>query len=227
MTMSATADRLRVVLLDQHALIRGAFRMLLEAQTQFTLVDEAVPGPEAVDLVAQHQPDLILLNLVLPPHALALIPPLLSAAAQTRLLVVTAPHDDQVQRQALQLGAWGIVHTDHPPAVLVAAITTVHAGGVWAERQLLARVLTDRVRAAHSTDRDPELRKLATLTARERAVITLVATGLRSQEVAQRLALAESTVRHHLTSIFDKLGVASRAELIVYAYRYGLATPPL
>ncbi len=227
MTMSSTAECLRVVLLDQHALIRGAFRLLLEAQPQFTIVGEAVPGPEAVALVAQHQPDLILLNLLLHAQALELIPPLLTAAAQTRLVVVTAPHDDPVRRQALHLGALGVVHTDHPPAVVVEALTKVHGGEVWADRQLLARVLTDRVRAALPRDRDPELRKIATLTAREREIIGLVATGLRNRDLAQRLALAESTVRHHVTSIFDKLGVASRAELIVYAYRYGLATPPL
>jgi DNA-binding NarL/FixJ family response regulator len=227
MTMSSTADGLRVVLLDQHALIRGALRMLLEAQPHFTIVGEAVPGPEAVALVAQHQPDLILLNLLLQAHALELIPLLLTAAAQTRLVVVTAPHDDPVRRQAMHLGALGVVHTDHPPAVVVEALTKVHGGEVWADRQLLARVLTERVRAALPTDRDPELVKSAMLTEREREIIALVATGLRSQEMAQRLGLAESTVRHHLTAIFAKLGVTGRAELIVYAYRYGLATPPL
>ncbi|MDQ5827962.1 MAG: response regulator transcription factor, partial [Chloroflexota bacterium] len=111
MTRPSTADGLRVVLLDQHALLRGALRMLLEAQPHFTIVGEAVPGPAAVALVAQHQPDIILLNLVLQPHALELIPPLLTAAEQTRLLVVTAPHDDQMRRQALHLGARGILHT--------------------------------------------------------------------------------------------------------------------
>ncbi len=227
MARSANADRLRVLLLDQYALIRGALRTLLALQPQFAVVGEGVPGPDAVALVVQHQPDIILLNLLLHTQALELIPLLLTAAAQTRLVVVTAPHDDQVRRQAMHLGALGVVHTDHPPAVVVEALTKVHGGEVWADRQLLARVLTDRVRAALPRDRDPELIKIATLTAREREIIALVATGLRNQELAQRLALAESTVRHHLTAIFDKLGVAGRVELIVYAYRYGLATPPL
>src|SRR3712207_8902166 len=101
MTRPSTADGLRVVLLDQHALLRGALRLLLEAQPQFTIVGEDVPGPGAVALVAQHQPDLILLNLLLHAQALELIPPLLTAAAQTRLLVVTAPHAAEEQSQAL------------------------------------------------------------------------------------------------------------------------------
>jgi DNA-binding NarL/FixJ family response regulator len=221
--LPASGDGLRVVLLDQYTFLRGAFRALLVAHPQFTIVGEAVPGPGAVEVVAQHQPDLILLNLLLQPHALELIP-LLVTAAQAQLLVVAALHDMEVHGQAVHHGATGVIPADQPPAVLLTAIAAMRTGELWVERQVLAQVLTNLVQGCADREGDAERRKLATLTQRERAVMALVAAGLPNREIAQCLRLAEATMRHHLTSVFDKLGLVGRAELIVYAYRHGLVT---
>jgi DNA-binding NarL/FixJ family response regulator len=97
---------------------------------------------------------------------------------------------------------------------------------VWLEGTMIASVLGELTRRSGPPPPDPEGAKIATLTAREREVIALIGEGLKNRQIAKRLFISETTVRHHLTSIFDKLGVADRLELVIYAYRHGLLKPP-
>jgi len=217
---------IRVVLLDQRTLIRSALRALLERQPHLVVTAEAVPGPDAVLVVTEHQPDIILLNLTPQAQELELIPALLTAADHARLLVVIEPWDREMPRQAVHLGAAGVVRTDQPPKVLLTAIAKVHAGELWADRRVLAQVLVDIVQRRVHGHPDPERVKLARLTEREREVITVLGQGLPNLQIAARLSITQDTVRHHLTSIFQKLEVDDRVALLVYAYRYGLAPFP-
>ncbi len=224
--MAAPIGRIRIVLIQESPLLRAGLRVLLEQQG-LVIVGEATTCPQAVDLARQEQPDILLVALDrMLPSSLDQLPAVLTAAARARLLVVLSPHEQALQQQAVRLGATGIVWRDEPPATLFRAIEKVHAGEVWIDRMVMARVLAGMVQARGSTDPDPEIAKIATLTAREREVIALIGEGLKNKQIASRLSITETTTRHHLTSIFSKLGVTDRLALVIYAYRYGLAHPP-
>lgn len=124
------------------------------------------------------------------------------------------------------LGALGIVRKEKAPEVLISAIERVYAGEAWLDTSLMAKVITELSHTGKDTDRDPEEVKKASLTAREKEVIAFLAKGLSTKELAEHLFISEKTVGHHLGSIFSKLGVANRSELIVYAYRNELAELP-
>ena len=225
--MSTVPPPIRILIVEDHVIVRAGLRMLLESQPDLRVVGEAGTCADALTVTTREQPDLILLDLDLSGEmALASIPDLLAAAPQTRILILTGVRDLELHRQAVRLGALGLVVKDKATEVLLQAIAKVHAGEVWLERTMIARVLGDITRARRAPAVDREVAKIATLTDREREVITLVGEGLRNKQIADRLAISETTVRHHLTAIFAKLEVTDRLELVIYAYRHGLATLP-
>ena len=155
-----------------------------------------------------------------------MITELMAAPAEARIIILTGLRDPEAHRQAVLLGAMGIVKKEKAAEVLISAIQRVHAGEAWLDPSLMAGVLSEMTRAGKTRKADPETEKIATLTNREREVIALIGEGIKNKEIAERLFISETTVRHHLTSIFAKLGVADRVELLIYAFRHGLANPP-
>jgi two-component system nitrate/nitrite response regulator NarL len=145
---------------------------------------------------------------------------LLAAAPTARMIVLTGVQDAELHRRAVYLGAMGLVLKDKAYMVLLKAIERVQAGEVWLERAMVAHVLTRMTRT--DARPDSEAAKIATLTERERGVITLIGAGLKNQQIADRLCISRVTVGHHLTSIFGKLGVSDRLALVIYAYRHKL-----
>ncbi len=224
--MSATtSNRIRILLIDDHALVRAGLVTLIEHRPGLTVVGEAASRSEALAIAAREQPDVILLDLDLGgENSLDFLPTLLAAAPTARVILLTGMRDPEVHRRAVRLGAMGVVLKDQATEVLIKAIERVHAGEVWLDRSMLATVLSELSPTRAKAEVDPETAKIATLTAREREVIALLAEGLPSKQVAERLFISEATVSHHLGSIFNKLGVTNRLELVVYAYRHGLAT---
>jgi DNA-binding NarL/FixJ family response regulator len=191
------------------------------------VVGEAANQSEALAVAACEQPDVILLDLVLDgTSSLDLLPELFTVASAARVLILTGVSDPDLHRQAVNRGAMGLVLKGKSIDVLLQAIEKVHRGEVWLEPAMIANVLSDITRSKNGTQRNPEEAKIATLSPRERQVITVVGEGLRNKQIAQRLFISEVTVRHHLTSIFSKLDVAERLELVIYAYRHGLAKMP-
>jgi len=202
--------------------------MLLESQPGITVVGEASTCADALALATGTQPDVIVLDLDLGgENAVQSIPTLLRATPDTRILVLTGVRDPEVHRQAIRHGALGLVCKEKAVETLLQAITKVRAGEVWLEPTMIARVLGDLTRSQTSPRTSPEAAKIATLTGREREVITLIGEGLRNKHIAERLYISEATVRHHLTSVFAKLDVSDRFELAIYAYQHGLAKPPV
>ena len=198
--------------------------MLIDSWSGLQVVGEAANRSEALTIAAREQPDIVLLDLDLGGcSGLDFLPELLAAASQTRVLILTGVYDSELHRQAVRLGAKGLVLKEKTAEVLLKAIERVHAGEVWLGRSMIATVL-DELNGTKQTD--AEKAKIAALTARECEVITLIGQGLRNKEIAQRLFISETTVRHHLTSVFDKLGVSERLELMIYAYRHSLAKIP-
>ena len=217
----------RVLIVDDHGIMRAGLRMLLESQSGIMVVGEASSCADALALATCTQPDVIVLDLDLGgENAVENIPTLLRTAPETRILVLTGLRDPEVHRQAIRHGALGLVFKEKAVETLLQAITKVRAGEVWLEPTMIAQVLGDLTRPQLSPQTSSEATKIARLTEREREVITLVGEGLRNRFIAERLYISEATVRHHLTAIFAKLDVSDRFELAIYAYQHGLAKPP-
>ncbi len=222
---NGSTNLIRVLLIDDHVVMRMGLRMLIENQPGLRVVGEATDRGAAILSAAREQPDIILLDLDLGDESgLDILPELRAAAEGARVIVLTGIRDPAEHRQAVRLGATGMVLKEQAVDTLVKAIERVHAGETWLDPALVAHVLADRSRA-RGQDADPKAARIAALTEREREVIALIGEGLKNRQIGERLSISETTVVHHLTSIFAKLGVANRLELVTYAYRHGLAKP--
>jgi DNA-binding NarL/FixJ family response regulator len=222
-TMTETPIQLiRVMLVEDHAVVRAGLRLLIESGQGLVVVGEAATHAEALALAAREQPDIILLDLSLgAENGLDLLPKLLAATSKSRVLILTGLSEVEEYREAIRQGAMGLVLKDEVPAVLLKAIEKVYAGEVWLDRAMLASVLGELV-SGRAKPANTKATRVATLTEREREVIALIGKGLKNKQIGERMAITETTVRHHLTSIFDKLGVNSRLELVIFAQRHGL-----
>jgi DNA-binding NarL/FixJ family response regulator len=218
---------IRLLLVDDHTLVRAALRMLLESHPRFCIVGEAAEGSTALTLAAHEQPDVILLDLSLGDcNGAQLIPALREAAPHAQVLILTVIPTLDAHVEAIRLGAKGLVSKDKTADTLFTAIEQVHAGQASVEPALLTALLNGLSPHHKEKHTDPEEVKIGTLSPREREVIVLIGQGLRNREIARQLFISETTVRHHLTSIFTKLEVVDRLELVIYAYRHGLAPLP-
>jgi two-component system, NarL family, response regulator NreC len=212
-----------ILLIDDHVVMRTALRLLIEGQPGLVVVGEASTRARALMLAARDQPAIILLDLDLgDERGVDLIPELLSVAKDTRVIALTGLRDAEEHRQALRKGALGLVLKEQALGVLVQAVKQVHAGAAWFDSALVASVLAARTRGQEI---DAAAAGIATLTEREREIIPLICEGLKNKQIGQRLGISMPTVGHHLTSIFAKLGLNSRLELLTYAYQHGLAKP--
>jgi two-component system, NarL family, nitrate/nitrite response regulator NarL len=181
---------------------------------------------EALELVTREEFDLIILNLELGgTSALSLIPLLREGAPRSRVLVLTGVRDTQTHRTAIQMGAMGVVLKEDAAELLIKAIEKVYLGEVWLDRLTLGSLIWELTNHVKDT-MDPEKRKMSTLTEREKEVITLISEGLKNKQIAERLFISQTTVTHHLSSIYSKLGVSDRLELVVYAFANKLAKLP-
>ncbi|MGA9773740.1 MAG: response regulator transcription factor [Blastocatellia bacterium] len=221
------AKHIRVLLVDDHLVVRTGLRMIIDSQPDMKMVGEAGNRAEALALAASENPDIILLDLDMGDfNGTEIIADLLAAANAARIIILTGMRSTEVYKKALMLGAMGIVAKDKAADVLINAIKVVRRGEAWLDPATTASMLGEMSRAPKPKTPDPEAEKIATLTNREREVVTLIGEGIRNKEIADRLFISETTVRHHLTSIFDKLDVGDRVELLIYAYKHKLADPP-
>lgn len=213
-------DQIRIVLVDDHEIVRAGLRLVIEGSSSMVVVAEAGNGAEALEAAASTNPDVVLLDLDLgDENGLDLIPDLMASSSRLQVLVLTGLRDTEIHRRAVMQGAMGLVLKNRAVPTLLKAIEKVHMGEIWFDRSLLADVLRDRVRGVDLAA-DPEAVQVASLSPREREVIRHVLMGRRNREIAVALSISEATVRHHLTSIFGKLGVADRTELVIYAYKH-------
>jgi two-component system nitrate/nitrite response regulator NarL len=218
-----TINPIRIVILDNQALIRAGIRLIIESQPGMEIVGEAGNISEGLEIVATLKPDIILLelNLVGQPD-IDIIPSLINTSERARLILVTGTSDSRVHQQAIEDGVMGVVFKTQQPETLIKAIKKVNAGEVWLERSVIANVLSHRSRNQPPMRIDPEMESINLLSKREKQVIRLIGQGFKNKKIATQLCVSETTVRHHLTSIYSKLGVSDRLGLLVYAHRYGL-----
>jgi DNA-binding NarL/FixJ family response regulator len=213
---------LRILIVDDHLVVRAGLRMLIEAQ-DMKVVGLAGNRAEALEVAKREQLDLILLDLDLAgEESLAFLPELKTAAIGARVLILTGVRDPEVHRRAMKAGAVGVVLKDQAAEVVIKAITKVCAGEIWLDRATMGSLLNEMTKKG-SEERDPDEAKIQSLTDRENQVLRLIAEGLKNKQIAARLFISETTVTHHLSSIFAKLDVSDRLELVIYAFAHGLA----
>jgi DNA-binding NarL/FixJ family response regulator len=219
------AAPIRVLLVDDHkTLLWGLQRLIESAQPRMLVVGVARSADEMLTQAEQLEFDVVLLDLDLAGHNVADDLPELARRTSAHVLVLTAERDPDVHEAAVLQGARGVLRKDEAPDVILRAIERVHAGEVWINRNMMGRVLGMMTSQQRSPARDPEDERIATLTAREREVIAAVVSqrGAKGVAIAEELNISESTLRNHLTVIYDKLGLHNRIELFVYAGEHDL-----
>ena len=219
--IQAATSPLRLLIIDDHQLVGAGLRMLVE-DAGLSVVGMARNRTEALELASREEPDLVLLDLDLAGEdGLSLLPELKDVAAKSRVLILTGIRDPEVHRRAVKLGAMGVVLKDQAADVLIKAIQKVCEGEVWLDRATMGNLLAEMTRKASEVG--PDDARIKSLTDREQQVITLIAEGLKNKQIAERLFISETTVTHHLSSIFSKLDVSDRLELVIYAFGHNLA----
>lgn len=218
-------ENIDVLVIDDQAVVRVGLRLLIEDTPGLCFAGEAHDMDTARAALAQQSPDVILLDLLTSDErALECLPELVQAAPNARVIMLTCCNEREMHHRAIALGARGLVLKTQPVDVLLKAIRRVYAGELWIERELMHTVIGQMMTQQNA--RDPEAKKIATLTAREREIIAHIGAGLKNKQIAEKLFISETTVRHHLTSIFSKLDVCDRLELVIYAYQNKLACVP-
>ena len=222
---SNTTDEIRILIVDNHLVVRTGLRMLIESQPGMRVVGKAANRAEALAVAASKKPNMILLDIDLgSENGLDFLPELRETATDARVLILTGVKDAEMHRRAARLGAAGLVLKEQAAEVLLKAIRKVHQGEVWLDRSMMGTILNEMTQADKKPA--PDVSNIASLTAREKEVIALIAEGLKNKQIAERLFISETTVTHHLSSIFSKLGVSDRLELVIYAFAHGVAKMP-
>ena len=212
---------IRVLIADDHAVVRQGLRTFLALQDDMEVVADAADGEEAVRAAREHAPDIVLMDLVMPNmDGVEATRRIASERPATRVIALTSFLEDDKVLPAVRAGAAGYLLKDGGPPELVRAIRTVHGGEALLHPAVAARVL-EEVAAPAPAPAPP--RAEPGLTPREREVLALVARGLANKRIAQELGIAEKTVKIHVSRILHKLGVADRTQAALYAVREGLA----
>lgn len=217
----------RVLLVDDQALVRAGFRMVLDAQPDITVVGEAGDGVEAVTLAGRLAPDIVLIDIRMPRlDGVEATRRILATDPAARVIVLTTFDLDEYVYAALGAGASGFLLKDAGPEELLAAIRAVHSGDAVVAPSATRRLL-DRLRPqlADNVDLRTPDERLAALTAREREVLGAVGRGLTNAEIADELFLSEATVKTHIGHILAKLALRDRVQMVVLAYDAGLVRP--
>ncbi|WP_237061592.1 response regulator [Microbulbifer zhoushanensis] len=221
---------IRVMVVDDQALVRRGFALVLDNEPDIEVVAEAGTGIEAIEAARQHQPDIILMDIRMPEmDGLEATAQILKAgeaaeASDTpcRVIILTTFDPDEYVFRALQAGASGFMLKDIPPESLVEAVRTVADGGAMLAPGITRRLISQfaqKLGAGHNL-----AERLERLTTREREVLAAIAHGKSNAEIAETLFIGPATVKTHVSSVLSKLGLRDRAQAVVFAYECGLAT---
>ncbi len=214
---------IKILLVDDQALVRSGFRMILEARDDLDVVGEAENGREAVELAATTSPDVILMDVRMPElDGVEATSRILASGSPARVLILTTFDLDEYVVRAIRAGASGFLLKDVRPAELVDAIRVVAAGDA-----LLAPSVTRRLldRFARTIEDEAPPPSLCELTERELEILGLVARGLSNAEIAERLVVSETTVKTHVSAVLRKLHLRDRVQAVIAAYDAGLVRP--
>ncbi len=215
-------NKIRILVADDHPIFRDGLRKLLEAEADFRVIGEASDGEEAVKLAHELKPDVLLLDLAMPRQpGLDALRELSAAATPVRTILLTVAIEKAQLVEALQLGARGVVLKETSTELLLKSIRSVVAGQYWVGREAvtdLVRVLRDLIPAAGEEAK----KKAFGLTPRELEIVSAIVLGYTNRDIARKFNISEDTVKHHLTNIFDKVGVSNRLELALFSIEHRL-----
>jgi DNA-binding NarL/FixJ family response regulator len=220
---------IRVLLVDDHqTMLWGLVRLIESEKPRMEVVGTAQTGPQALEKIAQLNPDVVLLDLDLGSSSALDLLPALQSYPQSRILIFTGERDQEKLDTAVFKGARGVLRKDASAEHVLKAIEKTAEGEIWLDRGTLGRVFSEFMAPKPAPKIDPEAEKKASLTARERKIIQVIVkgNGALNKTLADRLFISDHTLRNHLTSIYQKLGLNNRLELYVYAVKHRLDTLP-
>lgn len=209
---------IRVVIADDHHFVRKGLTQFLSEENEIDVVAECADGLDAMKAIHDHRPDLLVLDLRMPRmNGLELLARMKEESIDTPVVLLVGNISDDEMLEAMRFGVKGVVLKEMAPELLVQCIQKVSSGGQWLEKQSVARLLERMLRNEKAADAPaPDL------TSREREIVTMVATGMTNREIAGKLFISEATVKSHLHTVFEKLGVTSRMQLSIFARNRGL-----
>ena len=220
--MEARAPTIDIVISDDHEIFRAGVRKLLEAEPGVRVVAEVADGEETIRVVHQLNPHILLLDLSLPKKTgLEALRELNQLGVLTRTIILTAAIDPKQVVEALQLGAQGIVLKHSALQVLIQSIHCVSAGKHWVDHESVPDLI-QAIRAMATNGQGTAAKLPFGITPREQEVIELIVAGYTNKDLARKLNISENTAKHHLTNVFNKLGVSNRLELVLYAIDHRL-----
>jgi DNA-binding NarL/FixJ family response regulator len=214
---------IRILIVDDHDLVRTGFRLFLQMQDGFEVVGEAGDGEQAIAQARELRPDVVLMDIRMPRmDGVEATAQLVDLEPPPRVLVLSTFDLDEYVFGALRAGAAGFLLKNAPRDQLVEAIRVIHDGEALLSPSITRRLIADF--AARSDPLEPSPTLLDELTPREREVLHLIARGLSNREIAQRLVVTEATVKSHIGSLLLKLGLRDRVQAVVFAYEHGIVT---
>jgi NarL family two-component system response regulator LiaR len=221
-----SGDRIRVLIVDDHAMVRQGLRTFLELQDSSSLpievVGEASNGIEAVALARSTQPDIVLLDLVMPEmDGIQATPKIIACSPRSRVIILTSFGEDDKVLPAIRAGAQGYLLKDIPPNELVHAVREAYLGKVQLHPEIARKLMSAVVAKEEPSAGHPVSRSADGLTEREQEVLHLIAEGLNNRDISERLVISEKTVKTHVSSILGKLSLADRTQAAIYALRQG------
>ncbi|MFF7649363.1 response regulator [Streptomyces sp. NPDC007983] len=221
---------IRVIIVDDQAMVRAGFAALLAAQSDIDVVGEAPDGRQGVDVSRNTHPDVVLMDVRMPEMdgleaARRLLEPPRGVTHRPKVLMLTTFDVDDYVYEALRAGASGFLLKDAPPADLISAVRVVAAGEALLAPSVTRRLIAEFARQRPAPRRNSSELRRSGLTPRETEVLELIARGLSNQEIAESLVLAEQTVKTHIGRVLAKLGLRDRAQAVIFAYESGLVTP--
>ncbi len=230
--------KIRIIIADDHPIVRDGLRKLLSLESDFDIVGEACNGQEAIVMVRDLDPDILLLDLRMPQlDGMSTLQALQTDAghSHTKVIILTASEERTDFVQAMRLGSRGILLKQTSPDLITKSIRKVHAGEIWLDKDTTAAVIESFSNAAPSVPSSSgssgvpapkpsskPVRERSPLSARELEIVQLVAQGYKNKEMAEKMFISEQTVKNHLHNIFDKLSVSDRLELALYAIHNNL-----
>ncbi|HEX3028825.1 MAG TPA: response regulator transcription factor [Clostridia bacterium] len=213
-------DKIRVLIADDHSMVRQGIKQILELEKDITVIAQASNGDEAIKMARECKPDIILMDINMPnTNGLQAIQELKQDKEPFKIIVLTIHEDREYLFKTLQMGAEGYILKDSEPSVLIEAIRNVNSGQSFIQPNMTKELVKEFTRVTlHEKEKTEE----NSLTAREIEVLGLIAEGLINKEIAKQLYISEKTVKNHVSNIFKKLNVSDRTQAAIYAFKHNL-----
>lgn len=226
MPSAPVQNQIKILLVDDHRSVLWGLEKLIEGESpRMVVIGKATTSAEAMRLLDEAKPDIVLLDIDLGGESGINAIPNLIAKSQARVLVLTGSRDSSVHDAAVLAGAMGVVEKGESAETILKAIQKVSEGEIWLDRSATGRIFLELSRNKAAEAQNPEQRKIASLTPRERQIVAEIGSDAAagSKVIAERLHISEHTLRNHIASIYEKLEVSSRLELFAYAGKHGIS----